>query len=175
MPDTMESEKISVSKVLTIDEAKKIKGVSGARAKEFENEILGKQDTLFNDIMCVTFGWKVQEDGSRKLVSKMPNGKILFPDRSEDMKEIEPGTPYICLVYEREREAFAKVVCEEYQPKIYVPSSKIPSMVWRDSNGKMRRKAPYGNSYEVRMISAIKEMEKLGFPSIKVIFRNNQR
>jgi len=170
-----ESEKITVSDVLDIEEAKKIKGVSGKRAEEFENEVIGKQDSLFKDIMCVTFGWKKQEDGSKKLVSKLPNGKILFPDRSEEIQEIEAGTPYICLVYEREREAFAKVVCEEYQPKIYVPSSKVPHMVWRDEKGKMRRKAPYGNSYEERMISAVKDMEKLGFPSIKIIFRNNQR
>ena len=108
-------------------------------------------------------------------MSKMPNGKILFPDRSEDMKEIEPGTPYICLVYEREREAFAKVVCEEYQPKVYITSSRIPHMVWRDKSGKMRRKAPFGNSFEERVVAAIKEMEALGFPSIKIIYRENQK
>jgi len=170
-----ENEKIGVSEVLSIDDAKKLKGVTGDRAKEFENEITSKQDLLFKDIYCVTFGWKKQDDGSKKLVSKMPNGKILFPDRSEEMQEIDPGTPYICLVYEREREAFAKVICEEYQPKIFVPSSKIPHMVYRDEKGKMRRKAPHGNSYEERIVSAIKEMEQLGFPSIKVVFRKNQR
>jgi len=175
MSELMESEKISVSKVLTIDEAKQIKGVTGDRAKELESDIASKQDSLFKDMYCVTFGWKVQEDKSRKLVSKMPNGKILFPDRSENMEEIEPGTPYLCLVYEREREAFAKVICEEYQPKIFIPSSRIPHMVWRDEKGTIRRKAPYGSTYEERIIGAIKEMEKLGFASIKVVFRKNMK
>jgi len=173
----MESEKISTSEVLSIDEVKRRKGVAGERAKEFEEEILNKQDSLFRDIMCVTFGWKLQEDGTKKLVSKLPNGKILFPDRSVNLEEIEPGTPYICLVYDREdgREGFAKVICEEYQPKIYIPSSRVPLMVWRDEKGNIRRKAPHGNSYEMRIVSCIKEMEKMGFSSIKVIFRKNQK
>jgi hypothetical protein len=175
MFDTLvENEKIGVSKVLTVDEAKQKKGVIGEQATKLEQEIASKQNVLFKDIYSVVFGWRVQEDKSRKLVSKMPNGKILFPDRTENMEEVEPGTPYICLVYEREREAFAKIICEEHQPKIFVPSSRIPHMVWRDESGKIRRKAPYGNSFEERMISAIKEMEKLGFMSIKIVFRKNQ-
>ncbi len=67
---------------MTIDEAKEKKGVSGTAAKEFETEVTGKQDNLFTDIMSVVFGWKEQPDGGRKLVSKLPNGKIIFPDRS---------------------------------------------------------------------------------------------
>jgi len=168
------SEKISESKVLTIEDAKELKMVQGERAKEFEGEILEKQDSLFKDIMCITFGWKVQDDGSKKLVSKLPNGKIIFPDRSEVIEEMEPGTPYICLVYEREREAFAKIICEEYQPKIYVPSSRVPTMVWKEKNGNIKHKIPMGDTYEVRIVSAVKEMEQLGFPSIKIIFRTNQ-
>jgi hypothetical protein len=175
MSNEVESEKIGVSEVLSIDDAKRLKGVTGEKAKELENEITSKQDQLFKDIYCVTFGWKIQEDKSRKLVSKMPNGKILFPDRTEDMKEIEPSTPYICLVYEREREAFAKVICEEYQPKIFIPSSRIPHMVWRDEKGVIRRKAPFGNTFEERIVAAIKEMEALKFSSIKVVFRTNQK
>jgi len=176
MVDTkMESEYIGSSKIMTIDEAKQRKGVIGKAATEFEGEIVNKQDNLFSDIMSVTFGWKIQDDGSRKLVSKLPNGKIIFPDRSEQIEELEPGVPYICLVYEREREAFAKVCSEEYQPKIFIPSSRMPTMVWRDDSHKVRRKIPVADSYEGRIVLAIKEMEKLGFPSIKVIFRNNQK
>jgi len=171
---TDENEKIGTSRPLNIDEVKNLAGLTGERAKKLENEILAKQDLLFKDIYSIVFGWKLQEDKSRKLVSKMPNGKILFPDRT-DSTEIEPSTPYICLVYEREREAFAKIICQETQPKIFVPSSRVPHMVYREENGKMRRKAPHGNSYEERIVAAIKEMEKLGFPSIKIIFRSNQK
>lgn len=175
MNDSVESEKLGISEVLTIDSAKELMKVTGDKAKELEKSILEKQDILFKDIYCVTFGWKLQKDKSRKLVSKMPNGKILFPDRSEDTQEIEPGLPYLCLVYEREKEAFAKIVCEEYQPKIYVPTTRIPRMVYREPNGKMKQKAPVGQTYEERMISAIKEMEDLGFPYVKIVFRKNQR
>jgi len=167
------SEHISVSKVLTMDEAIQRKGVVGPAADEFKALVLTKQDNLFKDIMCIVFGWKVQPDGSKKLVAKLPNGKIIFPDRSEQ-GTVEPGVPYICLVYEREREAFAKVCSEEYQPKIYVPSSRMPSMVWRDHSGKIRNKIPMGATYEERIAAAIKEMEEMKLPSVKVIFRTNQ-
>jgi len=170
-----ESEYIGTSKILSIDDAKKVKRVMGTDGEKFEKEIAGMQDSLFTDIMCVTFGWKDQPDGSRKLVSKLPNGKIIFPDRSEDVSQIESGIPYICLIYEREREAFAKICCEEYQPKIYVPTSRMPSMVYKDKGGETVRKMPHGNSYEVRILEAIKVMEDLGFPSIRVIFRKNQQ
>ena len=171
----MESEYIGSSKILSIDEAKQKVGVSGEKAKEFEDLVLSKQDHLFEDIMSVTFGWKTQEDGSRKLVSKLPNGKIIFPDRSERTENVEPGVPYICIVYEREREAFAKICSEEYQPKIYIPTSRMPTMVWRTKSGNVRRKVPFGNTYEERLVAAMKEMEKLGFPTIKVVFRGNQK
>ncbi|GAH23332.1 unnamed protein product, partial [marine sediment metagenome] len=110
-------------------------------------------------------------DGSRKLVSKLPNGKIIFPDRSEQIEKVEVGIPYICLVYEREREAFAKVCSEEYRPKIFVQSNKLVTMVWRDKSGKVRNKLFPGNTYEERILLSVKEMEKLGFPSVSIIFR----
>jgi len=179
------SEKITESKILTIDDAKKLKGVSGKAAETFEEEITEKQNLnpLFKDIMSVVFGWKMQSDGTKKLVSKMPSGKILFPDKSEDINEIEPGNAYICLVYDRTedgkggpgREAFAKIICEEYQPKIYVLSSRVVQLVWRDNKGKMRHVAPFGNSFEERIVGAIKQFEELGLPSAKIIYRKNQK
>jgi hypothetical protein len=179
------SEKIAESKVLSIDEAKQKKGVTGKRGKSFEKDILEKQNQnpLFKDIMSVVFSWKTQKDGSKKLVSRLPSGKILFPDKSEDLKEVEPGNAYICLVYDRMddgkggpgREAFAKIICEEYQPKIYILSSRVVQMVWRDKKGKMRHKAPWGNAFGDRIVSAVKEYEEIGFPSAKIIYRKNQR
>ena len=177
------SEYIGESKQLSIDDAKKIKRLSGERAKEFEDQVLAKQDGQFKDLYVIVFGWKLQPDGSKKLVSKLPSGKILFPDKTEKLDTIETGLPYICLVYDVKmdeegkpgRQAFAKIICEEYTPKIYIPSSRLPHMVWRDKSGTLRNKAPFGNSYEERIISAIKEMEKMGFPSVKVVFRVNEK
>ena len=176
------SEYIGESKQITIDEAKKLKRITGEAAKEFEEKVLAKQDGQFKDMYVIVFGWKSQPDGGKKLMSKLNSGKFLFPDKTEKLDTIEAGLPYICLVYDRKtdeegkpaREAFAKIICEEYTPKIYIPSSRLPHMVWRDKSGTLRNKAPFGNSYEERIISAIKEMEKMGFPSVKVVFRINE-
>ena len=177
------SEKITEGKVLTIDEAKKLKGVTGKPAESFQNEVTEMMERYpqFKDIMSVVFGWKKQPDGSRKLVSKHVSGKILFPDKSEDLKEIEPGNAYLCLVYEPElnakgepaRETFAKIICEEYQPKIFVLSSRVVTYAYRDPKGHMKRGAAFGNSFEERLIDVIKRYEKLGFPSAKIIYRRN--
>ena len=161
------------------DEAIKRKGEFGGSEDETLKQILEKQDDRFTDIRSLEFGWVDQhpEEGVKsdfKLMSMLPNGKVIFPDRSEDIEGIIPEDPYICLVYEREREAFAKILFPEYQPKIYIPPSRIPAMVWRDKSGKVRRKLPHGNSYEDRIMQAIKEMEGLGFDSIKIIFRKNK-
>ena len=146
--------------------------------------MLAKQDGQFKDLYVIVFGWKEQGEGKpKKLMSKLPSGKLVFPDKTENVSMIEQGLPYICLVYDRKvdeegkpgREAFAKIICEEYTPKIYVPSSRLPHMVWRDKSGTLRNKAPFGNTFEERIISAIKEMEKMGFPSVKVVFRINER
>jgi hypothetical protein len=178
------SEYVGESKQLTIDDAKKLKRVTGEAAKEFEDKVLAKQDGQFKDLYVIVFGWKEQGEGKpKKLMSKLPSGKLVFPDKTENVSLIEQGLPYICLVYDRKvdeegkpgREAFAKIICEEYTPKIYVPSSRLPHMVWRDKSGTLRNKAPFGNTFEERIISAIKEMEKMGFPSVKVVFRVNER
>lgn len=179
------SEKITDSVPLTIDEAIKRKGAKGDAAKSLEKEIIDMQETYtqFKDIMSVVFGWKKQDDGSKKLVSKHPSGKIMFPDKSEDESQIEPGNAYLCIVYAPEfnakgepaRETFAKIICEEYQPKIYVLSSRVVTYAYRDDKGKMSRGAAFGNSFEERLLDVIKRYEKLGFPSAKIIYRKNMK
>ena len=94
----MDSEYIGSTKILTIDEAKKRAGLSQESSDNFEKEVMEKQDALFKDIMSVVFGWKIQPDGSKKLVSRLPNGKILFLDRSETGKHIEYQKLFLPLV-----------------------------------------------------------------------------
>jgi len=163
------------------DEAIKRRGEFGTDNTELLKRIEKTQDDRFKDIYSLRFGWRKQpsEDPTKeaeiKLMSLLPNGKIVFVDRSHDEKDIIPEDPYICLVYERPREAFAKILFPEYQPKIYITPSRIPAMVWRDSKGRVNRKHPDGNSYEERIIAAIREMEMLGFESVKLVFRKNMR
>ena len=178
----MTSSKITDSKSLTIDEAKRKLKLGGEKARHFEQKVLEKQDDQFSQIMSIIFGWKIQTDASKKMVSKMPNGRILFPDKSEDVDSIEPGIPYICLVYEPElnpdgtpaRQAYAKIICEEYIPIIFVPKSRIPVMVWIDEKGKKRNKVPVGNSYTDRMMILLNQAESLKWPFVKIIYRCNQ-
>ena len=162
------------------DEAVRKRGEFGIKKEELLKEIEENQDERFRDIRSLRFGWVKQpgegkKEGETKLMSMLPNGKVVFIDRSQDVTELIPEDPYICIVFEREREAFAKILFPEYQPKIYIPSTRIPVMVWRDEEGRVHRKLPHGNSYEERIITCIKEMEKLGFESIKVVFRKNIR
>jgi hypothetical protein len=167
------------SKKIDADEAIERKGEFGGNKEEALKYIEERQDERFTDIRSLRFGWVDQSPDKDKkdikLMSMLPNGKVVFPDRSEDLDTIVPEEPYICLVYEREREAFAKVLFQEYQPKIYIPPTRIPAMVWRDESGKVRRKLPHGKTYEERLIKAIKEMESRGFETIKIVFRKNMR
>jgi len=166
---------------LDADEAIKRKGSFGSKDEELLKDIEKSQDDRFTDIYSLTFGWKKQPQTNKdiepedKLMSMLPNGKICFIDRSQDETEIVPEDSYICLIYERPREAFAKILFPEYQPKIYVPSSRLPAMVWRDDKGKIHNKVPMGSSYEERIISAIKEMENMGIYTVKIVFRKNVR
>ena len=185
-----ESEFIGKGKctVMSVDEAKKESRVYGPKSKDFDDKVAEKQDAQFCDLMVVTFGWKVQKDGSRKLVSKLPNGKILFPDRSEENTHIECGIPYVCLVFERKdkldeqgnviekgREAFAKIIAEDYSPKIYVLPSRMVSVVYRTKSGKLVKKIPAQNTFAERMMEAIQILEEeLGEANAKIIFRKNQ-
>jgi len=182
------SERISDAKPLTIDEAKQRLKIGGEKGRAFESKVLERQDGQFTKIVSVIFGWKLQKDGSQKLVSRMSSGKILFPDKSENLDEIEPGIPYICLVYDRPneydeagnlikegREAFAKLICQEYEPKIFVPQNKLPVMVWTEENGNVRNKVPVQNSYAERMMELINMAEKKGWSSLKIVFRANQK
>lgn len=162
------------------DEAIKRKGKFAISDDELLKQIETSQDERFKDIYSLRFGWKKQPtdddtEPEEKLMSMLPNGKVVFVDRSQEEEGVIPEDPYICLVYERPREAFAKILFPEYQPKIHIPPSRIPAMVWRDKKGKVHRKLPHGNSYEERLISAIKEMEMLGFESIKIIYKKNIR
>lgn len=168
---------------LDIDEAVRQRGRSfkydEATMEEIEN--IQKQDEKFNEIYPLVFGWKKQasktEGGKAefKLMSSLPDGRVVFVDRSQDEEEVTPEEPYICLVYKRPKEAFAKILFPQYQPHVYVPPTRLPVMVWRDEKGNIHRETPHGNSYEERIISAHKKMERMGFDHYKVVFRRGIR
>lgn len=166
---------------MDVDEAVKQKGTSTSE-EELLKEIDGiqSQNERFCEIYSLVFGWKEQphkkeEKTEYKLMSSLPDGRVVFIDRSQNEDEIIPEEPYICLIYKRSKEAFAKILFPQYQPHIYIPPNRLPVMVWRDKKGKVQRERPFGKSYEERVISAIKKMEHKGFEHVKVVFRKNIR
>ena len=99
-------------------------GKLGMSKEEHLKIIEEAQDERFKDIRSLTFGWVEQSDEEggkkeRKLMTYLINGKATFIDKSQELEEVIPEDPYICMVYERPREAFAKILFPEYQ--IVVP------------------------------------------------------
>jgi len=162
---------------MDIDEAKQRKGELGLSEDSFEKKVNDKQDELFTDLRSLIFQWKEQEEGDKKMMSRLPNGKVVFLDRSDNPEEIKTDTPYICAVYEREREAFAKIICEEYKPKIYVLPSHAVRVVYKDKNKdtQIEMPGPQYNNYGERMMYCIKKCESFGFPEVTIVFRGNRR
>ena len=158
---------------LTIDEAVARRGSFVKSPEKFIEEVKKKQDELFKDLRCLVFSWVPQEDGSKKLMGRLPNGKVVFVDRREQF-EVKPGRSYICLVYEREREAFARIICEEDVPVIWVLPSKLVTMRYKDESGKFNVVMPHANSYKERILLALDRLEKLGVPEVKIVFRENE-
>ena len=163
---------------LDADEAIKRKGVFAVSDGDLLKKIQDEQNDKFTDIRSLRFGWVKQpsSDGKKtelKLMTTLPNGKYVFPDKTQNVEEIIPEDSYLCLVFEPtgQKVAFAKILFPEYQPKIYVPPTRIPAMVWRDNKGTIHRKLGVGNSYQERMMYCMMEMEKLGVDSYKVIHR----
>ena len=162
------------SKKLTVEDALLRRGDFSKTDEEFMKLIEEKQDERFTDIRSLVFGWKPQPDGSKKLMSRLPNGKVVFVDRREQF-EVKPGRPYLCLVYEREREAFARILCEEQEPVIWVLQNKLVTLRYVDKNGQLKVIMPHGKTYQERILAALNRLERLGFPEIKVVFRENER
>lgn len=162
------------SKKLSVEDALLRRGDFSKTEEDFLNLIKEKQDERFTDIRSLVFGWRDQPDGSKKLMSRLPNGKVVFVDRREQF-EVKPGRSYLCLVYEREREAFARILCEEQEPVIWVLQNRLVTLRYVEDNGQLKIVMPHGNTYQERILAALDRLEKLGFPEIKVIFRENER
>jgi len=149
------------------------------------NEVLKQiekvQDDRFTDFYSLRFGWKEQkmEEGKepvKKLIAALPNGKICFLDRSQEEKDVIPEDPYLCLVFDRPGSvAFAKVLFPEAQPRIYIPATRIPVVIYKNDKNITERWRSNADTYEGRIVDCINKMEFLGFESFKIIFRKNVR
>jgi hypothetical protein len=166
---------------LNVDEVIKRKGDVGSNTDDILKQIDKVQDDRFTDFYSLRFGWKEQKNDNnddivKKLISALPNGKICFLDRSQEEKDIIPEDPYLCLVYDRPGSvAFAKILFPETQPRIYIPATRTPVVVFKNKDGITERYPAKGETYEARIVDAINKMEISGFDTFKVIFRRNIR
>lgn len=177
---------IRKSEKVTIDEAYEKRGKLGMSKEEIQEKILEKENgERFSDLRSgIVFSWKKQENGTKKLMSRLPNGKVLFLDWSENEEEVKIDIPYICVVYEPDvnpdgtpaKQAYARVICPEYIPKIVKKPNGIVYMIWKDQKGKTRRTMP-GPSRDAdhRVVEAVKEMEKKGFEEVRIIYTKNKK
>jgi len=175
--------------LVDVDRAKE-KRKLGMSEEEFEKIVAERQDERFKDLHWhIVFREVEQPDGSKKIYGNLSSGKIVFPDKKEDITNIKLGFPYICLVYEPEVEnlktvAFARIICEEYIPTIFCNVNGIVSAVWRDKQGNIHRE-PLGlkkeerdmklSPYHRRLVKALMIMAKdVRAPEVMVVFRENQ-
>lgn len=172
------------SKKISIDEAKSRTAQLGISDDKFEEEISDKQNEFFTQLHNgIVFSWEKQPKGENKLMGRLPNGKIVFLDRSENSEKVKEGIPYICLIYEPDelngkpgRVAFAKIVSEEYVPRIIVQPSNMVSVIYRKDNGEVRRKLISDcNNFPERIVVAVKELKEQGFPEATIKFIDNER
>lgn len=87
----------------------------------------------FSKRECVIF-YKNKEG---KIISRLPNGKYIFPDRHEKLDSIQLGVPYDCAVYELEHVAFAKLLSPTRLPLIITNIDSHPNqiLIIEDVNG----------------------------------------
>lgn len=172
------------SEKISIDKAAELKGELGTTKEQLAEKICLKEDERFCDLWsCIIFSWKEQPNNKKKLMSRLPNGKVLFLDWSENDEEIKIDSPYICVVYEPElnpdgsqaRQAYARVICEEYMPKITIRKDRVVHMIWKDQKGATRHTMPAPrNSFEERVVDAVKQMENKGYEECRLVFLKNK-
>ena len=59
-------------------------------------------------------------------------------------------------------------------PKIYIPASRIPVLVYINKEGNKHIKVPVGNSFNERIGKLVDKVEKMGYKKAELIYRKNQ-
>jgi len=170
------------TKKIDVDEAVKIKGELGTTRKTIMKRVANKEDKWFCDLWKgIVFGYREQKGGGKKLMARLPSGKYVFPDKSENKKSIKPDTPYICLIYEpldddgnKANAAFARIICEEYMPKITVTPKGIVWMVWKNDKGETEKRMTVQKSKNYRIAEAYNRFEEMGYEEIRIICVKNK-
>jgi len=77
-----------------------------------------------------------------KIMSRLPNGKYVFPDRKEDLKSIELGLPYDCSIKEMDKVAFAKLLSLVRTPMFILNHNENKVLILhKDENNEILRSA----------------------------------
>jgi hypothetical protein len=173
-----------IRKVRKINEKEAIEKKSGlVSKKEVKHKIENKKNQYYDTLWTgITFDYKEQNEGGKKLIAKLPSGKYVFLDKGENTELIKPGIPYICLIYEpvndktgKEMSAsFAKIVCPESVPKIIVNPDGMIYMIYRDDKGNFKKEMIVNKSYSFRIVEAFRKFENQGIEEARIIFAKNK-
>ena len=138
--------------------------------KSFEDKVAENIDENFTQLRTLIF---VKDKRNPKhLVSRLPKGKIVFPDKSVDFETLKEGVPYICMVNELDREAFAKILGEQYEPRVIVTDTGVVILIIRIGDKTQQIICQGKNEFE-KLNFAYKKIKETGEPSFKVIIRRN--
>lgn len=139
--------------------------------QEFEKLVADNMDEKFTQIRTIVF--VKDRRNPNHVIGWLPKGKIVFPHKNADIKNLKPGIPYICLIYEKDRYAYAKVLGEQYEPRVIVTDTGVVILIIRIGD-KTQQIICKGKNDAEKLAFAYKKIAELGEPSFKVIIRKNR-
>lgn len=157
------------SEAIEIDEALKNRPLESS-PESFNRKIMNKMDDRYSYLRTLIFAW---DDDQEKFLSRLPNGKITFVDQAEDLRKVEAGVPYICAIYEREREAFARIIGEQYKARMVITKPGGVVVAVRIGN-KAEQIACIGQSLAERMMYGYNKIKELGESHYEVVIKENE-
>jgi len=152
------------AKEISVDEALQNRPLESTETS-FMRKITENMDERYNKLRTLIFVW---DEEQKKFKTRIPNGKITFIDKSVDISTVKSGTPYICAIYEREREAFARIIGEQYKPRLVINAAGAVLAAVRVGNEAVRFPC-MGQTLNERIIFGFNKMKELGITNFEVI------
>ena len=130
---------------------------------EYQKKVAEIKDDMFDDIREIIF--MANKEG--KLLGRLPNGKFVLLNKSEDSKNIIAGLPYICALRHFEKVAFAKVIAQVFIPKVIFSKLGIILVCKDEKVGSIREK--------IKDIHCLKDrLKDLNLKKFLVIIRDEE-
>ena len=109
------------------NENKEVINKSSLQDDKFKKKVDEIRDDMFDDIKEIIF----TKNKENKFIGRLPNGKFVLLNKSEDESSIQEGMPYICALRHFEKVAFAKIISSVFIPRIIFSRSKGIILVYK--------------------------------------------